>query len=130
MPVQVTTHGGFAAYPSRVGTRLYYSKFNMPKPEVWSVPTQGGVETLVSPLLHPESWASWAPSDKGIYLAAMDPRGRPSLMFFDFACSQVKKMSVLDKLSFWLSVSLDGNSVLYEHFDQQDSHIMLLKNFQ
>jgi hypothetical protein len=47
-----------------------------------------------------------------------------------FASSQVKKTSTLEKLPFWLSVSPDGNSVLYEHLDQQDSHIKLLKNFQ
>jgi Tol biopolymer transport system component/DNA-binding winged helix-turn-helix (wHTH) protein len=128
-PVQVTTHGGFAAYPSMDGKTLYYSKGNMPSPEVWRVPVQGGIETRVSSV-RPEDWASWAPTDEGIYFVGKDHSDQANVMFFDFASSQVKKISKLDQLPFWLSSSPDGNSLFYEHLDQESSHIMLLKNFQ
>jgi Tol biopolymer transport system component/DNA-binding winged helix-turn-helix (wHTH) protein len=127
--VQVTTHGGFAAYPSTDGKTLYYSKGNMPSPEVWRIPIQGGIETRVSPV-RPEDWASWAPIDKGIYFVGKDRSEQANVMFFDFASSEVKKISKLDKLPFWLSASADGNAVFYEHLDQESSHIMLMKNFQ
>ena len=48
---------------------------------------------------------------------------------FDFASGQVKRFATFDKLPFWLSASPDGKSVLYEHLDQQNSHVMLLENF-
>jgi predicted FMN-binding regulatory protein PaiB len=51
-------------------------------------------------------------------------------MFLDFATSQVSRVAMLDKLPFWLSASQDGKSLLYEHLDEENSHIMLLTNFQ
>jgi Tol biopolymer transport system component/DNA-binding winged helix-turn-helix (wHTH) protein len=128
-PVQVTTHGGFAAYPSPDGRTLYYSKFNMPDPEVWRVPVEGGLESRI-PQIRPADWASWATVEKGIYFVARDSGERANLMFFEFATAGVKKISTLDKLPFWLTASADGNSVLYEHLDQENSHIMLLQNFR
>ena len=128
-PVQVTTHGGFAAYPSTDGKTLYYSIGNLPEPEVWRMPVQGGIETRV-PLVRPQGWASWTPTDKGIYFVGKDRSDQATVMFYDFASSEVRKISKLDKVPFWLSSSVDGNSVFYEHLDQESSHIMLLKNFQ
>jgi len=127
--VQVTTHGGFAAWPSPDGRTIYYSKLNMPDPEIWRIPAQGGLETRV-PEVRPDDWANWMPVEKGIYFVAKDSNQQPNVMFFDFANSEVKKIASLDRLPFWLSASPDGNSVLYEHLDQETSHIMLLKNFQ
>ena len=101
----------------------------MPSPEVWRIPIQGGIETRVSPV-RPEDWASWAPTDKGIYFVGKDRSEQANVMFFDFASSEVKRISKLDKLPFWLSASADGKAVVYEHLDQESSHIMLLKNFQ
>ena len=51
-------------------------------------------------------------------------------MFFDFASGQVRRMATLDKLPFWLAASPDGKSLLYEHLDQENSHIMLLEDFR
>src|SRR6266849_6111487 len=128
-PIQVTAHGGFAAYESRNGKVLYYSKFNMPNPEIWRMPVEGGAETRVSSLVRPDDWANWALVDRGIFFAQSDTTHDPMLMFFDFASGQVKRMATLDKLPFWLSASPNGKSVLYEHLDQQNSHVMLLENF-
>jgi Tol biopolymer transport system component/DNA-binding winged helix-turn-helix (wHTH) protein len=127
--VQVTTHGGFAAYPSIDGQTIFYSKFNLPSPEVWRIPAEGGSETRV-PQVRPETWASWTPTEKGIYFIQKDSAEQPNVMFFDFASSQVSRVAMLDKLPFWLSASQDGKSLLYEHLDEENSHIMLLRNFQ
>jgi Tol biopolymer transport system component len=126
--VQVTTHGGFFAYPSGDGETIYYSKFNLPDPEVWQVAAQGGTETRIAQV-RPGDWASWAPVEKGIYFVAKDVIGRPNLMFFDFATSDVRKVASLERQPFWLSASPDGKALLYEHLDQENSHIMLLSNF-
>lgn len=127
--IQLTTHGGFAAYPSWDGQSIYYSKENMPDPEIWRLSLQDGVESRV-PQVRPADWASWAPVEKGIYFIAKDAADHSQIMFFDFATLGVKKIASLDKLPFWLSVSPDGNSLLYEHLDQENSHVMLLSNFQ
>lgn len=129
-PVQVTARGGFAAYESSNGKMLYYSKHNMPNPDVWSVPVGGGTETPISPLVRPEDWANWAPVDRGIYFVEVDTTGKAQVMFFDFASGQATRMAALDKLPFWLSASPDGKSVLYEHLDQENSHVMLLEGFR
>jgi Tol biopolymer transport system component len=126
--IQVTTHGGFAAYPSFDGKDLYYSKDNLPDPEVWRVSVDGGLETRV-PQVRPADWASWTPVQKGIYFVAKDVNQQPIVMFFDFANSQDRKITTLDKQPFWFSASPDGNSMLYEHLDQENSRIMLLQNF-
>jgi len=126
--VQVTTHGGFAAYPSMDGLTLYYSKLNLPDPEVWQLPVEGGVETHLSQV-HPATWASWGPSEKGIYFLERDG-DQANVMFLDFATSVVSKVTRLDTLPFWLTVSADGNALFYEHLDQDNSRIMLLRNFQ
>jgi len=70
------------------------------------------------------------PVEKGIYFVARDINQQPNVMFFDFATTRVNKIATLDKLPFWLSASPDGRSVLYEHLDQENSHIMLLQNFR
>jgi Tol biopolymer transport system component/DNA-binding winged helix-turn-helix (wHTH) protein len=127
--VQVTTHGGFAAFPSQDGNTLYYSKSNLPDPEVWQVPMHGGIETRV-PQVQPADWACWAPIGKGIFFVEKSSTEHSNVMFFDFATSDVHKVSGLDKLPFWLSSSPDGKSLFYEHLDQENSHIMLLSNFQ
>jgi Tol biopolymer transport system component/DNA-binding winged helix-turn-helix (wHTH) protein len=128
-PVQVTAHGGFAAYEARNGRALYYSKLNMPNPEVWRVPVEGGVETQVSTLVRPDDWANWALVDRGIFFVQSDTTRDPILMFFDFTSGDVKRMAGFDRMPFWLSASPDGRSVLYEHLDQENSHVMLLENF-
>jgi Tol biopolymer transport system component len=128
-PVHVTTHGGFAASPSSDGKIVYYSKFNLPQPEIWQIPVEGGVESRIAQV-RPDDWANWAPVEKGIYFVAKDINGRPNVMFFDFATSAVKKVAGLDLLPFWLSASPDGKSLFYEHLDQENSHVMLLRNFQ
>jgi Tol biopolymer transport system component/DNA-binding winged helix-turn-helix (wHTH) protein len=127
--IQLTTHGGFAAYPSINGQTIFYSKFNFPNPEVWRIPVEGGSETRV-PQVRPETWASWTPTEKGIYFIQKNSTEQPNVMFFDFASSQVSRVATLDKLPFWLSASQDGKSLLYEHLDEENSHIMLLRNFQ
>jgi Tol biopolymer transport system component/DNA-binding winged helix-turn-helix (wHTH) protein len=128
-PVQVTAHGGFAAYESRSGRALYYSKLNMPNPEIWRIPVEGGVETQVSTLVRPDDWANWALLDRGIFFVQSDTMRDPVLMFFDFSGGDVQRVAGFDRMPFWLSAAPDGKSVLYEHLDQENSHVMLLENF-
>jgi len=128
VPVQVTTHGGFAAY--EVGDILYYSKFNMPSPEIWQMPLAGGAEQLVFPSLRPDSWASWAPTPSGIFFVQSDSTGEAALMFLDADHQRVSKLASVAGKPFWLAATPDGKSAFYEHMDQESSRIMLIRNFQ
>ena len=128
-PVQVTAHGGFAPYESGSGRAVYYSKLNMPNPEIWRIPVEGGVETQVSTLVRPDDWANWALLDRGIFFVQSDTMRDPVLMFYDFSSGDVKRVAGFDRMPFWLSAAPDGKSVLYEHLDQENSHVMLLENF-
>ncbi len=126
--VQITTSGGFAAY--EFNHILYYSRFNMPNPEVWMMPVSGGPESLVSLLLRPETWAGWVPANGGIYFIHAEMNGQPGLMFFDVVQQQVSRVANLPSMPFWLAATPDGKTFLYEHLDQENNHIMLLENFQ
>jgi Tol biopolymer transport system component/DNA-binding winged helix-turn-helix (wHTH) protein len=127
-PVQVTTHGGFAAYEFH--HVIYYSKFNRPNPEVWEVPADGGVESRVSPFVRPEDWANWALVNGGIYFIQAGIDQQPGVMFYDTARKRVTQVGMLPAMPFWLAATADGKSLLYEHLDQEESHIMLLENFR
>ena len=126
--IQVTTHGGFAAH--EFNTVLYYSKLNMPSPEIWKIPVEGGVESRVSPLLRPETWASWAPVPGGFFFVQAGIKGEPAIMFLDSDRGQVSQLGTLVGMPFWFTASPDGKSVLYEHLDQDNSHIMLVNDFR
>jgi Tol biopolymer transport system component/DNA-binding winged helix-turn-helix (wHTH) protein len=126
-PMQVTTHGGFAAYEFH--NVIYYSKFNQPKPEVWEVPVGGGVESRVSPFVRPEDWANWALVNGGIYFIQAGIDQLAGVMFYDTARKRVTQVGTLPAMPFWLAATADGKSLLYEHLDQDDSHTMLVENF-
>jgi Tol biopolymer transport system component len=93
------------------------------------MPVEGGAETQVSTLVRPDDWANWALVDRGIFFVQSDTMRDPILMFFDFTSGDVKRVAGFDRMPFWLSASPDGRSVLYEHLDQENSHVMLLENF-
>src|ERR1700743_915623 len=100
----------------------------MPEPEIWQIPAEGGLERRVSPLLRPEDWANWFPVEKGIYFVLNDQQ--PELMLYEFANGQVRRIASLDWQPFWLSATADGKSILFEHLDQENSHVMLVENFR
>ena len=111
--LQVTQHGGFATFESFDGRMLYYSKTRFENPEIWEVPSGGGTERRISPLLRPKTWANWAVTNKGILFLSDEDGRRPALDFYDFANGGVRPVTTLEKTSFWLSASRDGQSAWY-----------------
>ena len=106
-PVQVTNQGGFAASESPDGAYVYYSKHRYPNPEVWRVPVGGGSEELVSPLIHPMTWADWSVTAEGVYFIGPDSDAKPTLQYFDFAARNNQIIAQLANPSFSLSLSND-----------------------
>jgi Tol biopolymer transport system component len=126
--VQVTRHGGFAAFESYDGKTLYYAKTQVPNPEIWEMPVGGGEEKLVSPLLRPSWWANWAITGKGILFFSRD--GDHSIEFYDFATRGVHPVGTLKNDSFWLTASRDGMSAWYTQQETADGSSASASNEQ
>jgi len=128
--IQVTQHGGHAALASSDGKYIYYAKSQYADPEIWQVPVEGGVETQVSPLVRPPSWASWAVVDRGILFAGPSGHGRPVVNFFDFATQKVTALGIINIAPFWLGASRDGKTVVFDQPGSEQDQVMLVENFR
>jgi Tol biopolymer transport system component/DNA-binding winged helix-turn-helix (wHTH) protein len=127
-PVQVTRHGGFAAWESPNGKVVYYAKTRYENPEIWQVPVSGGTETQVSTAVRPKSWAAWSVTNRGIFFCPHEGTGdRPSIDFYDFESRLTRQVSLIDKSPFWLSATLDGKEIFYDQAGQDESSILLVK---
>ena len=65
----------------------------------------------------------------------VDATPHPTISFYNFDTQQVTRIGTLDKQppiagSGTLSVSPDGQWVLYPQVDRVESHIMLVENFR
>jgi Tol biopolymer transport system component/DNA-binding winged helix-turn-helix (wHTH) protein len=120
-PMQTTRQGGFAAYESVDGQTVYYAKSRYENPEIWQVSAKGGTESRVT-LLHPSTWASWAPTDKGILLLSEYSGETSELQYFDFATRSIHSLATLERASFWLSASANGASVWYSELTDYQAH--------
>lgn len=128
--VQLTRHGGFAAFESADGQMIYYAKTRYEDPEIWQVRVGGGRETRVSSLLRPSTWANWAVTKKGILFLSDYKETASTLEYFDFALSGVRPLATLEKASFWLSASSDGKTVWYSELtDEQARLVFRTKEF-
>jgi Tol biopolymer transport system component/DNA-binding winged helix-turn-helix (wHTH) protein len=128
-PVQVTTAGGFAAWEAP-DHNLYYAKHRYPEPELWRVPIAGGTEAPVYPPVRPMDWAAWAVVDQGILAVEAGPNDTAVLNFLDFYTLGKRKLAVFENPPFWLGVSPDGKSIVFDQPGDQHSHIMLQGNFK
>lgn len=127
--MQVTTSGGNRALESPDGEYVYYSKR---EPGIWRMPVKGGEESLILDQAMPNYWDLLA---EGICFIGMGEARQPSIEFFNFATRQVTQLTRLEqgKSPFGapnLSVSGDGQWVLYFQADQSDNDIMLVENFR
>jgi hypothetical protein len=74
--------------------------------------------------------------DSGVYFVpTRDTAGRSSLQFLSFATNKIRPVASFEKhLSTGeqggLSVSPDGQQILYTQFDQAGSELMLVENFR
>jgi Tol biopolymer transport system component/DNA-binding winged helix-turn-helix (wHTH) protein len=128
--IQVTRRGGWHAFESPDGRRLYYGT-QFVDSEIWSVPTSGGDEAPVPGMPHVEYSAWWVPTAAGIYFITQRPA--PAVRFFDFATRAVKEIATLPgppaPYVGGISASSDGRYILYSQVDETASDIMLVDGF-
>jgi Tol biopolymer transport system component/DNA-binding winged helix-turn-helix (wHTH) protein len=130
--VQITQRGGFTGFESYDGKTFYYSKLD--DEGVWSVPVDGGAETLVTPALRRGYWGALAVSETGIYLIDDDVLPRPTIEFYNFSTHQLNAVmqieySPLDEGDPSLDASRDGRVVLFAQYRPQTS-IDMVEKFQ
>ncbi len=128
---QITQEGGFLAFESMDGAHLYYSKYD--QRGVWRQPIEGGAETLVLPDLDPRDWGNWTVTAKGIYFFDRSS-SESTISLFDTATNTVERIHVLDNKAMsvppGLSVSADGEHLLFTLADRVESDIMHVRNFR
>jgi Tol biopolymer transport system component len=131
----VTKGGGSAAYESRDGQFLFYTKARNVA-GIWRVPVEGGEETLVLDTHKAGYWSAWTVVEQGIYFLTAEQMGRPAIEFFSFTTGRVIEVAALAKPfrlatnPEGLSVSPDGRWILYTQEDQRDVDLMLVENFR
>ena len=128
--VQITGKGGFAAWESADGQHLYYAKTMTPDPTIWKVSVNGGPETILFPAIVPRIWATWMPTEKGIYFVSQSQESGPMLRFLDFSTQQITQVAPLSSYPFWLSITNDGKFALFDQTDKDESSVMVVENFR
>jgi len=129
-PVQVTHHGGFAAFESPDRKFLYYAKgHNIPG--LWRIPIDGGEEVEIISSLQAGYWGYWAMVGNRIYY--LDTTEKPRIVFFDIPTIR------LPRYSSWRTGQPaqtrdcglpDARTILYTQLDSSDSDIILAENFR
>ncbi|MFL6353756.1 MAG: protein kinase domain-containing protein [Bryobacteraceae bacterium] len=128
--MQVTKKGGREAFESFDGEFVYYAKWELPG--IWKVAVRGGEETRV---LDSGRHGVWALSKDGIYFADLSSVG-PVLKFYSFATGQIgivhefSKDTRLDLNSTAISVSPDGQWIIYTQLDEVGCDLMLMENYR
>jgi dipeptidyl aminopeptidase/acylaminoacyl peptidase len=90
---------------------------------------EGGEETQV---LDSVSGGNWEVVEQGIYFIPTPGADRRYFIkFHDFATDKIKPVAELDKqLSWGISVSPDGRSILYSQLESASSDLMLVEDFR
>jgi len=130
LAVQVTRHGGFAAFESPDGKSLYYAK-GLTVPGLWCIPTNGGEEVEVISSLEAGYWGYWAVIENGIYY--LDTTAKPRIVFFDFTTHRSTRVFDVDRpirALQALAVSPDKRTILYTAMDAIRNEIILVENFR
>lgn len=129
--IQVTHHGGYAAFESPDGKFVYFAK-GPTVPGLWRIPTNGSQEVEVIGSLDAGYWGYWAVVENGIYY--LDAIGKPGISFFNTTTHRTTRLFDLEnrpaREAPGLAVSSDGGTILYTQLDALSRDIILVQNFR
>ena len=128
--VQITRNGGDVPQESPDGKFVYYEK-GWPGPRsVWRIPVGGGEETEIFNSVNPST--DWTVGPNGIYFFKVaDDKGCSDLCLYEFATAKTRKLLTVERgVSYGLTVSPDGRTILYTQLDEAGSDLMLVENFR
>jgi Tol biopolymer transport system component/DNA-binding winged helix-turn-helix (wHTH) protein len=130
--VQVTRHGGYAAFESPDGRFLYYAK-GLTVPGLWRIPTNGGEEIEIISSLEAGYWGYWAVVENGIYYLDTTTT-KPGIAFLDIATHRTTRVFDLENRPAiqapGLAVSSSTGTILYTQLDVLNRDIILVENFR
>jgi Tol biopolymer transport system component len=128
--VQVTRNGGDTPEESPDGKLIYYSKGWPQKLSVWRVPVEGGQEVKVLDSVNTDG--QWTLGQLGIYFFSLpDKLGHSDIRLYEFATGKITKIVTVErKIDGYISVSPDGQTILYSQVDDAGSDLMLVENFR
>jgi eukaryotic-like serine/threonine-protein kinase len=130
-PVQITTGGGMEGYETPDGRYFVFTR-NRGVYGLWAVPVGGGKEFLY----HSKAgyWRSWGISKAGLYYITKEDAPRQILRFRPFPGEREYALFTVPKEPVWtfpgLSMSDDGQSVVFAQQDLVVNDIMLIENFR
>jgi Tol biopolymer transport system component/DNA-binding winged helix-turn-helix (wHTH) protein len=126
---QITRAGGSVAIESPDGKEIFYTK--QQEAGLWRLQA-GGKETMILDSLEPADSLNWAVTAKGIYFIQRKAAALPAIVFFDLNRRKTRLIAPLGNSQgyYGLSISPDGQWVLYSQLDRNESDIMLLENFR
>jgi DNA-binding winged helix-turn-helix (wHTH) protein/dipeptidyl aminopeptidase/acylaminoacyl peptidase len=129
--VQVSKSGGEEAFESADGKYVYWAKRDVTG--IWRISVEGGEESRA---LDASTEGLWALTSQGICFFELKAPADLSLKFYSFATGkttplrQFPRGTKIDALSTALTVSPDGQWILYPQFDQAGSDLMLVDDFR
>ncbi len=130
---QITFSGGFEGFESPDGKRFYYSKDRGIR-GIYSVPVNGGEETLVPELKEAGYWRSWALVKEGVCFPLKKDESEWAIQFFSFDTRRTTALFTVTDAPLWwmpgLALSADGRRLLYAHLENPYDEIMLMENFR
>ena len=127
-PVQVTRYGGYTAYETPDGKSLCYTRNDGP--------TELKMISLADPkdetaLIDLEAQRAFEVAHDGFWYISSPENNRRYLRFRKFAGGTTRTVAEIEKPVSWgLTVSPDGRSVLYSQVDEAGSDLMLINNFR
>jgi Tol biopolymer transport system component len=124
---RLTKTTGVVALESVDGKLLYYSKVS--EPGLWSMPVEGGPESQVLPSLYGVD--NFAVTKEGIYFVRGAQNSEAVISFMSFSSRTIEDLATVKlPVGRGLTVSPDGNSILFTQFDRADSDLYLVDNFK
>jgi serine/threonine protein kinase len=126
--VQITTKGGWEAAESIDGIRLYFTKS---AGGLWSMPVNGGEESLVLDSVLPGYWAL---AGSGIYFVEELRRNLPAIQYLGLSSKKPAQIGKIERPLYrtapGLAVTQDGRWIAWEQADREETDVMLLNNFR
>jgi hypothetical protein len=123
----ITVNGGFEAFESEDSKFIYYTKWYEDPIGLWRVSADGGQEELITDKVRQGDWALL-----GDFVYYLNQSG--TLMKIDL--NKRDEIEIVDlgfNTSHWLSgfsVHPSGNLILFQQFDEEETDLSMLQEFQ
>ncbi len=128
-PLQITTHGGFAAFESPDGQFVYYTKQDEVG-GIWRKPLSGPAEEEWLAPLPPNFWGQWAIAKRALYYLEVLPGARRQIVRLELATRQKRTLFQFTQLPVQfdssMSVSPEESFLTWAQLDSSSSDIFVL----